>query len=287
MISTADDMIEFESTRFGRLSVCSSGAILEQSRPEPTGPAGGIPVEASLDLERSTVRVPMVEPPVHHRYDPWHGKVGVTFEFRSDGSQHESIAATVDLRRKWSTDAVDFGGSVDYEENDSRKSTDVWKGSFKWRHDFPRAIFTNVRSVAEWNRGHARNGHKDPYVLLQQELGTGRTLIDTGDRTLRTGIAGNLLTVQGQSGEPDTFRTAMSAFLEFDTKLPWDTKLSGRGAVYRSFRMGDVGVENTLELTRKLTSILSVSVRHEYREDLPEVKVQDLRRLRLQLGCEF
>lgn len=286
VLSATSEMIEFESTRFGRLSVHPAEVTLERSS-KPAEPGAGTQGESSAIRASGEVRVPMAEAPAKHWYDPWHGKVGVTFDFRSDGSEHESIATTLDLRRTWTTDALELWGFFDYEENDNRKSTDLWKGSIKWRHDFPRAIFTNVRTMAEWNRGHTRSGRKDPYVLLQEELGAGRTLIDSPDRKLRTGVAGNLLTVQGRSGESDTLRTAVSAFVEFEIKLPWETKLSERGAVYRSLRRGDVGVENTFELSRKLTSALSLGVRHEYRENLPEVRVEDLRRLRVLLGLEF
>ena len=80
-----------------------------------------------------------------------------------------------------------------------------------------------------------------------------------------------------------------SAFLEMEWKLPWRLCLSERGVWYGR-APGDnqrSGWENCVELSKKLTEILSASMRHEIRRNDPNVRVQDYARLKLLLGVDF
>ena len=62
--------------------------------------------------------------------------------------------------------------------------------------------------------------------------------------------------------------------------------LTQRGVWYPITNHAD-GWENRIDLNKKLTETLSVSIRHEIREHNPDGTAQDYKRLKLLLGFDF
>ena len=84
-----------------------------------------------------------------------------------------------------------------------------------------------------------------------------------------------------------TARTAESAFVETELRLPWGLLLTDRGVYYYSRSSRRDGWENRVELTKKFTETLSTAIRHELRRGSPDGRAQDYDRLKLLLGLDF
>ena len=114
------------------------------------------------------------------------------------------------------------------------------------------------------------------------------SLLTTPARKLRVGVSENLFDVWVTSPPAShNSRTAQSAFVETELKLPWSLLLTDRGVYYYSFSTRMDGWENRVELTKKFTETLSAAIRHELRRGSPDGTAQDYTRLKLLLGLDF
>jgi hypothetical protein len=299
LVERDETTIVFNSDRFGELRVLAADAvvILADHAPETTkAPVVATPAkpqavaEERADSERVSVwerfSPSVLTAKVRDYFGPWHGRLAISTEVVAEAADHNSLAGEAHLTRKWESDEVELSGRYDYSETNQVPATDLVKASALWRHDFRNTRFTQYRPTFEWNRASQRDGVPNDYVLLQQELGVGFTVVDRPSRQVRLGVSENLFDVWNSAPTADhTSRSVISLFDETEFKLPWRMTLSQRGVWYPE--SGAQGWENRFELNKKLTETLSASIRHEIRRNNPDGSAQDYTRLKLLLGLDF
>lgn len=227
---------------------------------------------------------------VRELFGPWKGRIAFSTEVISDTADRTTMSLEGRLSRKWTADEVQLNGRYDYAQTNNLTTTDMIKADGLWRHNFSKNknAFAQYRPTLEWNRANFRSGLAADYVLLQQEIGAGINLLTTPARKLRVGVSENLFDVWTTSAPANhDSRTAESAFVETELKLPWGLLLTDRGVYYYSFSSKGDGWENRVELTKKFTETLSTAIRHELRRGSPDGKAQDYDRLKLLLGLDF
>jgi hypothetical protein len=221
-------------------------------------------------------------------FGPWHGRFAFSTQVMTNTTETTNETAGAHLTRKWPKDTVQLDARYDFSDTNHVTTTDVFKESASWRHDFPDRLFSIYSPSTEWNRAFLLNGVPSDYVLLQQEVGVGYSVFALPKRNLRVGLAENRFDVW-QTTEPSTHTTSNveSLFVEADWRLPWRMTLTERGVSYYSIATGRDGWENKVELDKKLTETFSVGVRHETRRNAPEIHVQDYTLLKLLMGVDF
>ena len=288
-IEQEGDVLVFKSDRFGLLRVPAGTAKLTLAHP-PASEAGELAAQEDeeAEVDRSPFSPHAMAAALKDFFGDWHGRFSVAAEMMNDSAEHNS--ATVDARvgQRWAADEVQLTGRWDYATVDENTpSTDMIKGSGFWRHDFESKLFTAYRPTVEWNRAYYRAGIPQDYVLLQQELGVGVTLVDTEARSIRVGVAENLFDTWILPTDNHVSQTVESVFAEVEARLPWRIVITDRGVYYYSFANETTGWENRFEISKKLTETLTMGLRHEVRYNNPDVRSEDYRRLRLLFGIDF
>jgi hypothetical protein len=285
------NILVFQSERFGILRVPAATAKLTLADPSPSAEADAVEGEekSDVEVERSPFSPLALAEALKSFFGSWHGRFTVSAEMMKDSAEHNSGTVEGHLLRKWTDDEVQLTGRYDYATLDqTTSSTDMIKGSGVWRHDFPETkLFGVYRPTLEWNRAFFRDGLPSDYVLLQQELGVGVTLLDKDNRKLRVGVAENLFDTWITPTETHLSQTVESVFVEVEAKLPWRIVVTDRGVWYYSFADQSTGWENRFEISKKLTETLTMGLRHEVRHNNPDVRSADYRRLRLLFGFDF
>ena len=310
LVETTAGMIIFESDRFGELRVPEADAVVIKAAPEPakvpaTVAARKTPAKAAaspqsrtpadIEEEEKAARLTvwdefyyaLLTARLRDFFGPWRGRFTFSTEIVSDSANRNHYLLESKLRRKWARDEVQATARYDLAETDQVKMTDVLKASGTWRHDFNKKLFAHYRPSVEWNQASRKKGTPNEYVLLQQELGAGYTFLSTPARKLRAGVSQNLFDVWNIDPTSEhTARSRESIFEELELALPWRMAFAQRGVWYPVSDSGH-GIENRVEVNKKLTETLSTAVRHELRRDHPEENVQDFTRLRLLFGIDF
>jgi hypothetical protein len=304
------NILVFKSDRFGEQRVPADIAVVIKGE-KPAAPVAATPVPATPS---SVVAAPAAGPAptpaekaeaekvsrwerfspavltakVREYFGPWKGRVAFSTEVISDTADRTTLSLEGRLGRKWTNDEVQLNGRYDYAQTNDLTTTDMIKADGLLRHNFTKNSFAQYRPTLEWNRANFRSGLPADYVLLQQEIGAGINLLTSPARKLRVGVSENLFDVWTTSDPAaHTSRTAESAFVETELKLPWGMLLTDRGVYYYSFSTKADGWENRIELTKKFTETLSTAIRHELRRGSPDGKAQDYDRLKLLLGLDF
>ena len=318
LVSREGGVIVFKSDRFGELRVPAADAVVilaekpkakvTEPSPTPAAATGGTAVAGTSatpagvgparktaaerdEEERMTIWERfspwVLTAQVRNFFGPWHGRLALATETVADSTDRKKSSVDATLRRKWERDEVQLNGRFDYSETNSIATTDVVKATGSWRHDFTGRQFAQYRPSLEWNRANRKAGLPADYLLLQQEIGTGFTVLNTPGRKLRTGVSQNLFDLwNAQDLAQHNSRGVQSAFEEVEWTLPWRMSLAQRGVWY-PVRSQDDGWENRVELNKKLTETLSTSLRHEIRRNNPDGTAQDFTRLKLLVGLDF
>ncbi len=300
LVGRKDGLIVFQSERFGELRVPADKAEVVPAKTPAAAPVAAKPaaepppaaandesaaeeVRASAGLARLTARL-------RESFKPWSGRVAFSTEIVSDTAERSTLSLEGRLSRKWTADEVQLNGRYDFSQTNDLTTTDMLKADALWRHSFSKKknSFVQYRPTLEWNRANRKGGVPADYVLLQQEIGYGISLLTRPERKLRVGVSENLFDVWTTS--PPTShnsRAVESAFIETELRLPWGLLLTDRGVYYYSFASQNDGWENRIDLTKKFTPTLSTAIRHETRQGSPDGTAQDYTRLRLLLGLDF
>lgn len=306
-IRQADGFIFFHSDRFGELKVPVGKAVVikaVRSHQAASATPAAAPVEpapapvasaAPNETEKSTAAGPsqwlspaLLTAKLREFFNPWSGRFALSTETLSNTAEQSLYSMELSLRRKWKRDEVQLKGRYDFSQTNERTITDMLKADGLWRHDLKKKGFALYRPSLEWNQAAYRGGVPSDYVLLQQEVGAGWNVYASEKYKLRLGASENLFDIWSINlGDAHSSRTAESAFIEAELKLPWSILLTERGVVYYSFNSGEQGSENRIELTKKFSETLSAAVRHEVRRGSPEQRAQDYSRLKLLLGVDF
>jgi hypothetical protein len=308
LVSEEGKVIVFKSDRFGEQRVSADLAVVikaqkpvapvaavppaTMAKPVPTAPPPGVKPAEQAEAEKVSVwerfSPAVLTSRVRELFGPWKGRIAFSTEVVSDTTDRSTISLEGKLSRKWAKDEVQLNGRYDYADTNDLTTTDMLKGDGLWRHNFTKNSFAQYRPTLEWNRANFSAGRPADYLLLQQEIGTGVSLLTSPARKLRVGVSENLFDVWTTSPPAaHSSRTAESAFIETELKLPWGLLLTDRGVYYYSISSGVDGWENRVELTKKFTETLSTAIRHEFRRGSPDGKAQDYDRLKLLLGLDF
>ena len=192
------------------------------------------------------------------------------------------------MQRKWTKDEVQISARYNYVTVDkARPSTDMIRSAGVWRHDFRSRLFAIYRPTLEWNRSYFRSGLPADYLLLQQEVGAGVNLVDSSARKFRVGLSENRFDTWLLTTDTRVSLLVESLFFELESKLPWRIVLTNRGMWYYSIMDATTGWENRFDITKKLTETLTVGMRHETRQNNPNVRSADYERLRVLFGFDF
>lgn len=299
------DTLVFKAERFGELRVPAADAVVIKGEvapapaaaavattDRPAPPASAAKAAVARAEEERASRWERFSPgeltaKVREFFGPWHGRMAVSTEVVSDSAEHKSYAVDGNLRRKWERDEVQLNAHLDYAQTNAVVTTDLMKATGSWRHDFSKRQFAQYRPTVEWNRASLRAGVPNDYVLLQQEIGTGVSLVTMPTRKVRAGVSQNLFDLWNSAPTADhTSHGVQSTFEEVELALPWRMGLTQRGVWY-PVRARDDGWENRVELNKKLTETLSTSLRHEIRRHNPDGTSQDYTRLKLLVGLDF
>ena len=296
LVGQQDSIIVFHSDRFGELRVPAADAvIIRAEKPVELASAPGGQGETKAAERAEAERLSLWEhlspaaltAGLRNFFGPWHGRAAFSTEVVSDTADRSNLSLEGQLRRKWKADEVQLTGRYDFSRTNQLTSTDLLKGDGLWRHDFAGDRFVQYRPSFEWNRASFTKGVPSDYVLFQQEIGVGLSLVRTPARKVRVGVSENIFDVWNTTPvNTHNSRTVESAFVETELRLPWGMLLTERGVYYYSLSTRDDGWENRIELTKKFTETFSTAIRQEVRHGSPDGK-QDYTRLKLLFGVDF
>jgi hypothetical protein len=291
--------IIFQSLRFGNLSVPEKEATVEvTSQPPPI--VAPMPAEAPDETEAEEEVPPSlydqilltrfrrkVEEGIVRWWEPWSGRLAASTDIVNDASERRVFLAEGRVRRNWAKDEVRLETRYEYREENDVRTVDLIKGSGLWRHDLSPRFFASYRPLLERDKINSNGFQPFPYVLLQQQLGVGVHLLRKERVKLRAGVAENFFNVWSLDDDSKSADHIESVFFEAEASLPWRITITERGVWYYSIRNKDEGWENEFEFSKKLTDSLSLGVRHEFRQNNPDSRVQDYERLRFLIGYDF
>ncbi|HTJ77397.1 MAG TPA: DUF481 domain-containing protein [Rariglobus sp.] len=287
LIAKDGNTLIFQSVRFGELRVPADKARIVAETPA----VKHTPVAKPAHDERKLAEAPdfpaSMAKFLRDFFGPWSGRFAVSSQVNHDTQKHSDLLLAAKLGRKWTKDEVSLASQYDYSKTEGTVSADILKGNGMWRHTLPKRMFTVYRPAYEWNRAYKINGVNSDYVLLQQEIGGGATVVKTKNWQVRTGLSENLFDNWEDDGGVHNGTHAESIFSEADLQFPWRISLAERAVYYYAFDSGNDGWEHQLEITKKLTDTLSLGLKHEVRYNDPDVRSQDYSLLRLLLGFDF
>jgi hypothetical protein len=284
--------IIFQSPRFGNLSVPESDATVEVTTQPPAPIISPMPSEAEgapsiYDQILLTRLRRRVEEGIVRWWEPWTGRLAASTDIVHDAKDRSIFLAEGRVRRNWASDEVRLETRYEYREENAVKTADMIKGTGLWRHDLSARFFSSYRSLVERDRVNSNGFQPFPYVLLQQQVGVGVHLVRRERIKLRAGVAENFFNVWAIGDDAKSYEHIESAFFEAEMTLPWRITLTERGVWYYSLKEATQGWENEFEFSKKLTDSLSLGLRHEFRRNNPDSRVQDYERLRLLIGYDF
>lgn len=298
LVENTATLIIFRSTRFGELRVPADRAVVIKGEPGQSAAAAPSPTAAVAPAPRRQAAAERADEEkvsawnrfypavltarVRNFFGPWHGRFMFSNELVTDTAHRSNVALEGKLTRKFTRDTVALSARYDYDQVDGFATMNDLKGIASWRHDFTRRQFAQYRPTIEWDRS-ARRGR---YILVNQELGYGVSVLSGPARHLRLGVSENVLDVWGSPLGPRAghgSRAVPSLFDEAEVALPWRISVTQRGVWYP--QSTPYGWEDRTELNKKLTETLSVGLTHEIRRRNPDAR--DYERLRLLLGLDF
>jgi hypothetical protein len=284
--------IIFQSLRFGNLSVPEAEATVEMTSqppppiiaPMPSDPDTPPTLYDQILLTRFRRKV---EEGIVRWWEPWTGRLAASTDIVQDAADRRVFLAEGRVRRNWPKDEVRLETRYEYREENTVKTVDLIKGSGLWRHDLSTRIFGSYRPLLERDRVNSNGFQPFPYVLLQQQVGVGVHLLRRERIKLRAGVAENFFNVWSLDDDEKSYEHVESLFFEAEASLPWRITVTERGVWYYSIKDNTQGWENEFEFAKKLTDSLSVGIRHEFRQNNPDSRVQDYERLRFLIGYDF
>jgi hypothetical protein len=284
--------IIFQSLRFGNLSVPETDATVEVTSqppppiiaPMPSDPDAAPTLYDQILLTRFRRKV---EEGIVRWWEPWTGRLAASTDVVQDAADRRVFLAEGRVRRNWAKDEVRLETRYEYREENAVKTVDLIKGSGLWRHDLSTRIFGSYRPLLERDKVNSNGFQPFPYVLLQQQVGLGVHLLRRERIKLRAGVAENFFNVWSLDDDEKSYEHVESLFFEAEATLPWRITVTERGVWYYSIKDNTEGWENEFEFAKKLTDSLSVGIRHEFRQNNPDSRVQDYERLRFLIGYDF
>ncbi|MDR0352925.1 MAG: DUF481 domain-containing protein [Opitutaceae bacterium] len=215
----------------------------------------------------------------------WHGRIAFSMSSIHDTADRSLYLAELRVKRTWKHDEVQIEPRYEFRQDNNVTAVDIFKVSAYWRHTFGENWF------AEYRPAYQRDRKGSKAEQLEQQFGVGRHILKSKQHRLHIGMAENAFnTWPLNRGLPETAHSMASLFSEASLQLPWRITVTDRGSWYclgNGDATSDTGWQNTFELTKKLTNMLSFSFRYELRVDNPDPRVADYENTRFLLGFNF
>lgn len=285
LLRLEDNHFVFASTRFGELRVPATEASVTTVGSDPAPLPG--PAEAVADTPPSPDSPHRLARALRGFFGPWSGRFLTSVQMARDVSERTDFMVETSLNRTWTADEVNVTARYDFNKTDDVNTTHIFRGGGMWRHTLPKRLFTLYRPSYEWQRGATSSVVSHNYILLQQEVGLGVTVVDRETWKLRAGLAENFFNNWDLQADNSHAARIESVFLETNLQLPWRIAITERAVYFYSFDTGGDGWEHQFEVSKKLTDTLSLGLRHEARYNAPDVRSADYSLLRLFLGFDF
>jgi hypothetical protein len=271
-------VVVFSSASYGELRVPAHVVQVERgdATASPTSPPSTTPAVADAP-PASPAKAPSA----------WRGRFALSAEDRADQKQRSEWSLELRLERKSPRYELRLEPRYELRREDGKAETDRLRVQAYARRVIARDWFALYRPVFVLDRQLRVKGTPAEYWLLAHELGGGRELVNRPGRELRVGFSAQLYQIEFYGLDESLHVAGPVIFLEADWDLPWATHLRNRTQAVHYPRFDQSGFVNELELTKKVTESLSLSVRHEYRQVSPDPRLESYRRLRLLLGYSF
>ncbi|MBI5382502.1 MAG: DUF481 domain-containing protein [Opitutae bacterium] len=294
LVAREGDVIVFRSERFGELRVPAtaaqviSGNVAAAPKPATSGsapppPPAAAPAPAPAETPVSTSAFQRL---AHAVFSSWHGRISFSASAMQDTYDRSDFAIIGRLERKWRRDEVRLEGRYDFSRRNQITTADRLTTNGYWRRDLPQRWFALYRPLLESNHSFVRLGRPADYILLQNELGAGRTVVSERLLRLRLGAGENMVDNWSLVQNDHAAEHFESLFSELELDLPGRIRLTNRAAWYPLFAQGS-SWENQFELSKKLAHALNLGVRHEVRYNAPDVRTQDYSLWRFVMGYDF
>lgn len=300
LVGREDGVIVFQSARFGELRVPETEATVEPTAPvvPPAGADTGIGEKAyavapvgkpapAAEPDGVAVEGPVQDPAKPKRWwAPWSGRLAFSTELVADSSDRTESILELRLERKWKNNELRVEPRYEFKSDNDNTTVDIWKVRGYARHDLPKRLFVQYVPYYELNRQYTVDGIVADYELAQHQIGAGVRVLERKGSILRIGAAETFSSLEFRKQDANVSFSATSAFLEAELELPWRVSLRDRGQ-WLIYDNGEVGWTNDLEVTKKLSADWLIGVRHEVRENSPELQGSDYTKLRVFFGLSF
>jgi RNase P/RNase MRP subunit p29 len=294
VVAEEGNVVVFESERFGVLRVPRGEVTFEKddmaaaqevasvNPPTPDGSA----VMADGSADAAQLAMVSAEAPAS-RGTPWHMHLAFSTELIRDTADKSEWIFELRAERKWERDELRFEPRYEYKSENGRSTSDLLKLKTYYRHDIGRWWFVQYLPYYELNRQFTFQGVPLDYQYLRNELGGGIRVIDRPGSILRVGVSESFYNIDFLDYSAHLSLRGESVFVEADLELPWRVSIRDRGQVLWYSNGAGRGIGNELEITKHLSDVWWIGIRHEYRVNAPELQGGDLSKLKVFLGVDF
>jgi hypothetical protein len=294
LVAEQGDVLVFETERFGVLRVAREEVTLERAEREtvrqvvsvnPPTPSGRAVI---ADGSADAVQLAMVSAsPPASKATPWHMHVAFSAELIRDTADKSEWIFEFRAEKKWERDELRFEPRYEYKSENDRTTSDLLKLKTYYRHDIGRWWFVQYLPYYELNRQFTFQGVPLDYQYLRNELGGGIRVIDRPGSILRVGVSESFYNIDFLDYPAHRSLRGESVFVEAELELPWRVSIRDRGQVLWYSDGAGRGIGNELEITKHLSDVWWIGIRHEYRVNAPELQGGDLSKLKVFLGVDF
>jgi hypothetical protein len=271
-------VVVFVSNRHGELRLPAEMVTVRRDLAPIAGPAG----TPSLPNASGSATVPKSD-----SAPAWRGRLAFSTETSSAPDSRTALSAELRLEHKTDRQELRLEPRYELRREDDITRDDKLRINGYARRTLGDRWFALYRPAFELNRASFVQGVAADYWYLAHELGGGREFGPDDDRVVRLGATANLYQIAFYNLDADLAIHGGALFGEAEWLLPFSIRLRNLLQFVHYPRFDQSGVTNELELTKKLTDSLSLSLRHEYRHVTPDPRIESYRRLRLLIGYDF
>lgn len=297
-VSTENGQIVFNTERFGIMRIAQAEALVELestaagvSKPAISEPQAGDaamqPAMASASAEAAQLAMSAPKAAAIPKADPWHVRLAFSTELTHDTADRTEWIFELRLERKWAKDELRIEPRYEFRSENDNATADLFKVHGYYRHDIGRWWFLQYLPYYELNRQYTYQNLPLDYQYLRNEFGGGVRVVDQPGKILRVGAAKSFYNIHLIKYDQDIALNGESVFVEAELDLPWRVSIRDRGQFLWYSDGDDQGAANELEVTKHLTDVWWIGIRHEFRMNAPELQGDDMTKLKLFLGVDF
>ncbi|MCU0792549.1 MAG: DUF481 domain-containing protein [Opitutaceae bacterium] len=270
-------VVVFVSVRHGELRVPAEMVTVRRDLAPVAGPAHS----SAASAREGTDPAPAPHAPA------WRGRLAFATETASAPDSRAAFSAELRLEHETERHEIRLEPRYELRREEDETRDDKLRVNGYARRTLGERWFLLYRPAFELNRASFVRGVAADYWYLAHELGGGREFGPEEDRVVRLGATANLCQIAFYDLDAELDIHGGALFCEAEWLLPASIRLRDLLQFVHYPRFDQSGVTNELELTKKLTDSLSLSLRHKYRRVVPDPRIESYRRLRLLLGYAF